>query len=48
MKTVREIALEALELGMKIRQDQLLGNSDKSGKQIFDEWFDKHYKEIKK
>jgi hypothetical protein len=41
---VKEIGLAALSLGMDIRQNQLKGTgSDKSGKELYYEWFDKHY-----
>lgn len=34
--------LETLELGMQIRQDQLNGYSNKSGKELHKEWFEKY------
>lgn len=39
-----QLTLESLDLGMKIRQDQLNGFSDKSGKELHKEWF----KQVKK
>lgn len=38
---VHKLTLEAIDLGMRIRQDQLSGYSEKSGKELHKEWFDK-------
>ena len=38
---VFELTLNALDLGMTIRQDQLKGYSEKSGKELHKEWFEK-------
>jgi hypothetical protein len=35
-----KLTLESLDLGMKIRQDQLNGYSEKSGKELHKEWFE--------
>lgn len=40
-----ELTLKALDLGMKIRQDQLNGSCDKSGKELHKEWFEQHKKQ---
>ena len=45
-KILKEFGLKALELGMNIRQNQLSGYSDKSGKEIYNEWFDNIVKSI--
>jgi len=37
---VFQLTLDALDLGMKIRQNQLNGHSDKSGKELHSEWFE--------
>lgn len=37
---VYKLTLESLDLGMQIRQDQLNGSSDKSGKELHKEWFE--------
>jgi hypothetical protein len=39
-----KLTLDALDLGMKIRQDQLSGYSEKSGKELHKEWFGKFKK----
>jgi hypothetical protein len=41
---VFELTLNALDLGMTIRQDQLKGYSEKSGKELHKEWFEKFKK----
>jgi len=41
---VYKLTLEALDLGMKIRQDQLNGYSEKSGKNLHKEWFNQFKK----
>ena len=38
-KKLFDITLEAMNLGMEIRQNQLSGNSEKSGKEYHKEWF---------
>jgi hypothetical protein len=37
---VYKLTLDALDLGMTIRQNQLNGYSDKSGKELHKEWFE--------
>jgi len=39
-----QLTLESLDLGMRIRQDQLNGYSEKSGKELHKEWFEKFKK----
>jgi hypothetical protein len=39
-----QLTLESLDLGMRIRQDQLAGYSEKSGKELHKEWFEKFKK----
>ena len=41
---VFELTLKALDLGMTIRQDQLNGYSEKSGKDSHKEWFEQFKK----
>jgi hypothetical protein len=41
---VFRLTLDALGLGMRIRQDQLFGHTQKSGKELHEEWFDEHKK----
>ncbi len=41
---VFRLTLDALDLGMRIRQDQLRGHSEKSGKELHEEWFDQSKK----
>jgi hypothetical protein len=41
---VFQLTLDALDLGMKIRQNQLNGHSDKSGKELHSEWFEQFSK----
>jgi hypothetical protein len=41
---VFRLTLEALDLGMRIRQDQLNGYSEKSGKELHEEWFEQFKK----
>lgn len=41
---VRKLTLDSLDLGMTIRQDQLRGYSEKSGKELHLEWFEKFKK----
>ena len=41
---VFRLTLDALDLGMRIRQDQLFGHTQKSGKELYEEWFDEHKK----
>lgn len=41
---VFRLTLDALDLGMTIRQDQLKGYSEKSGKELHKEWFDQSKK----
>lgn len=37
---VQKIALDVMELGMKLRQDQLKGWTDKSGNEVLKEYMD--------
>ena len=37
-----QLTLESLNLGMRIRQDQLNGYSEKSGKELHKEWFEQN------
>lgn len=40
LQEVKELGLAAMNLGMEVRQNQLRGGgSDKSGKEIYEEWF---------
>lgn len=41
---VYKLSLESLDLGMTIRQDQLNGYSEKSGKELHKEWFEQFKK----
>ena len=41
---VYQLTLESLDLGMRIRQDQLNGYSEKSGKELHKEWFEQFKK----
>jgi len=41
---VYKLTLEAIDLGMRIRQDQLSGYSEKSGKELHKEWFEQFKK----
>jgi len=41
---VYKLTLDALDLGMKIRQNQLNGYSEKSGKELHKEWFEQFKK----
>jgi hypothetical protein len=43
-KEVYKLTLDALDLGMTIRQNQLNGYSDKSGKELHKEWFEQFKK----
>ena len=36
---IKEIAKEAVELGMGLRQNQLQMTDDRSGNEVFEEWF---------
>jgi len=42
---VFRLTLDALDLGMKIRQNQLFGFTQKSGKELHLEWFEQHHRE---
>lgn len=41
---VLKLTLDSLDLGMRIRQDQLRGYSEKSGKELHSEWFEEFKK----
>ena len=41
---VFRLTLDALDLGMRIRQDQLVGYTQKSGKELHEEWFEQSKK----
>ena len=36
---IKEIALEAMNLGMGLRQHQLQGSDERSGNEVFEEWY---------
>jgi len=41
---VFRLTLDALDLGMRIRQDQLSGHSQESGKELHKDWFEQFKK----
>lgn len=40
---LRTFGLEVMNMGMDLRQQQLQGRTDKSGNDVFTEWFNKNY-----
>lgn len=42
-KKIFKATLNAVNLGMQIRQDQLSGYGNKSGKELHKEWFDENF-----